>query len=224
MNATLTLPPVSPNRPLPADQPRLFRQLRFRLARNGLRVALETTRVRFATMVLTSLVVAAFTYWVSQYLFNQLAVNRVPFKGAIVAALFDMLFFTLGSMLVFSTGIILYASLFTSPEAKFLLCSPARADQIFAMKFQSAVLFSSWGFVILGVPIFVAYGMMSGVPWYFYPLLPAFLLGYVLLPGSVSAAGCLLLVRFMPRNRKQFFTLVGVVVALGLVFWGYRIA
>ena len=30
-------------------------------------------------------------------------------------------------MLIFSTGIILYASLFTSPEARFLLCSPARA-------------------------------------------------------------------------------------------------
>ena len=49
------------------------------------------------------------------------------------------------------------------------------------------------------------YGIISGVPWYFYALLPLYLLGYVLLPGSVSAAGCLLLVRYMPRNRKQFF-------------------
>ena len=70
------------------------------------------------------------------------------------------MFFTLGTMLVFSTGIILYASLFTSPEARFLLCSPARADQIFATKFQAAVAFSSWGFVILGVPIFLAYGII----------------------------------------------------------------
>jgi ABC-2 type transport system permease protein len=65
---------------------------------------------------------------------------------------------------------------------------------------------------------------MSGVPWYFYPLLPLLLLGYVILPGSVSAAGCLLLVRYMPRNRKQFLTLLGGGAALGLLFWGYRIA
>ena len=88
-------------------------------------------------------------------------------------------------MLVFSTGIILFASLFTSPEARFLLCSPARADHIFATKFQAAVAYSSWGFVILGIPIFLAFGVMTGVPWYFYALLPASCLGYVLLPGSV---------------------------------------
>ncbi len=209
--------------PAVADQGALFRRLRARLFRNGLRVAFENGRVRLLTMIATSAVVAAFTFAVSLYLFNQLSINNIPFKGAIVEALFDLLFFTLGTMLVFSTGIILYASLFASPESRFLLCSPARADQIFAMKFQAAVLFSSWGFVILGVPIFVAYGIMSGVPWYFYPLLPLYLLGYVLLPGSVSAAGCILLVRYMPRNRKQFLTFVGLVLVLVLVIWGYRI-
>ncbi|QJW96651.1 putative ABC transporter permease subunit [Frigoriglobus tundricola] len=211
------LPPV-------ADQAALFRRLRARLFRNGLRVALENGRVRLVTMIATSAVVAGFTFAVSLYLFNELAVNKIPFKGAIVEALFDLLFFTLGTMLIFSTGIILYASLFTSPEARFLLCSPARADAIFATKFQAAVAFSSWGFVVLGVPIFVGYGLVSGVPWYFYALLPLYLLGYVLLPGSVSAAGCLLLVRYMPRNRKQFFTIVGLVVAAAALFWLYRVA
>ena len=209
--------------PLVADQGRLFRQLRYKLLRNSLRVALENGRVRLFTMIATSAVVACFTLAVSLYLFDQLAANKIPFKGAIVEALFDLLFFTLGTMLIFSTGIILYASLFTSPETRFLLCSPARADHIFATKFQAAVAFSSWGFVILGVPIFVGYGIISGVPWYFYALLPAYLLGYVLLPGSVSAAGCLLLVRYMPRNRKQFFALVALVIVAVVAFWLYRI-
>lgn len=210
------LPPV-------ADQGKLFRWLRLRLLRNGLRVALESGRVRLFTMIATSALVAAFTFAVSLYLFNELKVNNIPFKGGIVEALFDLLFFTLGTMLVFSTGIILYASLFTSPEARFLLCSPARADHIFATKFSAAVAFSSWGFVVLGVPIFVGYGITSGVPWYFYALLPLFLFGYVLLPGSVSAAACLLLVRYMPRNRKQFLALVGLVLGAVVLFWGYRI-
>lgn len=210
------IPPV-------ADQGRLFRRLRLQLFRNSLRIALQSGRARLFTMIGTSAAVAAFTFGVSVYLFNELAVNKIPFKGAIVEALFDLLFFTLGTMLIFSTGIILYASLFTSPEARFLLSSPARADHIFAMKFQAAVAFSSWGFVILGVPTFVGYGLVSGVPWYFYALLPLFLLGYVLLPGSVSAAGCLLFVRYMPRNRRQFFALVGLVIAAISAFWLYRI-
>ena len=62
--------------------------------------------------------------------------------------------------------------------------------------------FSSWAFVILGLPILVAYGIVAGVPWYFYPLLPLFLLGFVLLPGSVSALVCLLLVP-LPAAEPQ---------------------
>jgi len=118
-------------------------------------------------MILTSAIVAVFTFAVGWYLFHQLAVNKIPFKGAIVSSLFDLLFFTLGGMLVFSTGIILYASLFTAPEARFLLSTPARADHIFATKFQGAVAFSSWAFIVLGVPIFLSYGLTAGVPWYF---------------------------------------------------------
>jgi ABC-2 type transport system permease protein len=206
-----------------AHQPGVFRHLRLQLLRNALRTSLETGRLRFFTMILTSLLVAGFAFATSWYLFNQLAVNRIPFKGAIVAGLFDLLFFTLGSMLVFSTGIILYASLFTAPEARFLLTSPARADHIFATKFQGAVAFSSWAFVVLGVPIFLAYGITAGVPWFFYPLLPAYLLGYVLLPGSISALLGMLLVRFMPRNKKQFVTiLILALLALGGV-WLVRI-
>jgi ABC-2 type transport system permease protein len=206
-----------------AHQPAVFRRLRFRLARNGLRVALESGRLRFLSMILTSALVALFTFATGWYLFNQLAVNRIPFKGAIVSSLFDLLFFTLGSMLVFSTGIILYASLFTAPETRYLLTSPARADHIFATKFQGAVAFSSWAFVVLGVPIFLAYGITAGVPWFFYALLPLYLLGYVLLPGSISALAAMLLVRFMPRNRKQFITiLILTLLALGGI-WLVRI-
>jgi ABC-2 type transport system permease protein len=209
--------------PLSVDQPAVFRRLRVRLFRNGLRVALESGRIRLVTILGTSTFVAAFTFGVSWYLFHQLAVNNVPAKGLIVESLFDLLFFTLGGMLVFSTGIILYSSLFTAPEAGYLLSTPARADHVFATKFQAAVAFSSWAFVVLGVPIFLAYGVSAGVPWYFYALLPLFLLGYVLLPGSVSAAGCLLVVRYMPRNRRQFLALVGMVVGLLAALWLWRV-
>src|SRR5262249_54635840 len=218
--ATLTNPPP---RPRTTDQPAIFRRLRVRLARNGLRVAMESGRIKLFSMIGTSLVVAAFTFGVGWYLFDQLASRNIPIKGMIVEALFDLMFFTLGGMLIFSTGIILYASLFTAPDARFLLRDPARADHLFAIKFQSAVVFSSWAFVILGVPIFLAYGLASGVPWYFYALLPLFLLGYVLLPGSVSAALCLILVRYMPSNRRQFFLVVGVIAALVAGVWLYKV-
>ncbi len=201
----------------PADQAAVFRRLRRTTLRNSLAVALRSGKVKMFTMLATSAVVAAFVYGLAHYGFWELTTNGVPLKGDIGGLLFDLLFFTLGGMLLFSTGIVLYASLFTAPEARFLLATPARADQIFATKFRAAVAFSSWAFVILGLPVLIAFGVMAGVPWYYYPLLPLFLLGFVLLPGAVSATVCLLLVRFLPKNRKQAFALliVALVVALG---------
>ncbi len=206
----------------PDDQAGVFRRLRYRLAVNGLRTAWESGKVKLISMLGTSFVVAAFVFGLSWYGVDQMFKYNVPAKGLIVGGLFDLMFFTLGGMLIFSTGIILYASLFTSPESRFLLCSPARADRVFAAKFQAAVAFSSWAFLILGLPILVAYGLVAGVPWYFYPLLPLYLLGYVLLPGSVSAMACLLFVRFAPRNRKQVAVVLGVAAAGLVAVWLVR--
>ena len=205
------------------DQAAVFRRLRLRLARNSLVTAWQSGKVKLVSMLGTSALVAAFVFGLSWYGIDQMFQFKVPAKGMIVGGLFDLMFFTLGGMLVFSTGIILYASLFTAPEARFLLCSPARADRVFAAKFQAAVAFSSWAFLILGVPILVAYGIVAGVPWYFYPLLPLYLLGYVLLPGSVSAMACLLFVRFAPRNRKQAAVILGLVAMTLLGVWLVRL-
>jgi ABC-2 type transport system permease protein len=219
----LTGPAVSPPY-RPADQARVFRRLRARLVRNGLRVMLESGRVKLVTMVATSALVALFVLALSLYGFHTLNRLNIPFKGLIVGGLFDLLFFTLGVMLLFSTGIILYASLFTAPEAGFLLTTPARADRIFAAKFEAAVVFSSWGFVVLGLPVLVAYGAVGGVPWYYYPLLPLYLIGFVLLPGAVSALACLLLVRYLPRNRKQVLLWAGLLLTAAAGYWFYQTA
>ena len=64
-------------------------------------------------------------------------------------------------MLVFSAGIILYGSLFRSPETAVLLTLPARTERVFLHKFQEAVLFSSWGFLLLGSPMLLAYGIVG---------------------------------------------------------------
>ena len=71
-------------------------------------------------------------------------------------------------------------------------------------------------------PVLVAYGLTAGVPLYFYPLLPLFLFGFVLLPGSVSAIACLLFMRYMPRNRKQVLVVIGAIFLAALGYWIIR--
>ncbi len=199
----------------------LFQRLRLRLVRNAGTQLFGNSRVRFLSMIASSVVVWLAIFAAALAGFHLLVEQNIP-PGLIVELLFNAMFVTLGGMLVLSTGLVLYAGLFNGAETRFLLATPARADHIFAFKFQSAVVFSSWAFVILGAPVLIAYGIVFNGPWYFYALLPAFLFGYVLLPGGIGAIFALALVNFFPQRRKQAIIAVAVLFLLAIGYWGYR--
>ena len=205
----------------------LFTWLRGRLLRNSVGLMLRGSIVRALTILMCSLLIWGMLFTVSFFGFRELKSRwEVPLDGPTLTFIFSLLFFSLTVLLIFSTGIILYASLFASPESAFLLGTPAADDQIFAYKFQGAVGFSSWGFLLLGSPILIAYGLMvnDGAPWYFYAVLPVFFLGFVLIPGAVGALLCLLLVNLTPRHLKQILiALAAILLAIALVWAGLRL-
>lgn len=200
----------------------LFQRLRLHLLRNSFRQMLAHSWLRLATILFCSALIWGLLFYLSWRGFRELSVRwDFPLEGRLIELLFDLLFFTLTVMLVFSTGIILYSSLFGSAESSFLLAAPVPDDHVFAYKFQGAVAFSSWAFVLLGSPILIAFGLevQGGAPWYFYAVMPLFFLGFVLMPGALGAALCLLLVNFVPRYRWQALTGLGALLLLGVVGW-----
>ena len=203
------------------SQTRLFRRLRWRLFNNSGTQLLSNSRVRFYSMIASSMLVWAAMYAASHAGFQLLASQKIP-TGLIIELLFNAMFFTLGGMLVFSTALVLYASLFNGAETRFLLTTPAKADHVFASKYQSAIFFSSWAFVVLGLPVLLAYGFVNGVPWYYFALLPVFFLGYVMLPGGIGAILCILWVNLFPHRKKQALIVAMIGVVGGLVYWVYR--
>src|SRR5439155_75728 len=102
-----------------------FQTLRRRLFRNNLHVLVHQSPVRLITIAISSLIIWIGVFATSAWGFHFLQAERIPFAGNIIGTLFDFLFLSLAVMLVFSTGIILYSSLFTSTEAAFLLSTPA---------------------------------------------------------------------------------------------------
>jgi len=216
----VTPDPLPPPAAAPS-QGALFQRLRRTLLRNNLRVLWTAAPMRVFSVVVLSVLVWSGLYGVSVWGFDFFRQDQIPFAGRIVGTLFDFLFGALTVMLFFSTAIILYSSLFASAETAFLLGTPAAADQIFAYKFQGAVGFSSWAFLILGSPILIAYGQASAAPWHFYALLPLYFLGFVLLPGSVGALACLVIVCLVPQKRTQVLAalILAVLGGVGFAIW-----
>jgi ABC-2 type transport system permease protein len=211
--------------PIPVNQPLLFQRLRWRLLRNAFRALTQRGSMRVIAIILCSLLVWAAVFAISMDAFLFLRSKDLLLGGTIIGLVLDFLFLFLTVMLIGSTGIILYSSLFVAAETAFLLSTRAAADQVFVYKLQGAIGFSSWAFVLLGSPVLVAAGLVYEVPWYFYVLLPCFFLGFVLLPGSVGALCCLLVANYIPRRRKQvLLTAAGALLLLGGLggWWTYR--
>ena len=166
-----------------------------------------------------SLIVVLFVFGVSYAGFRFLVDQKLPLGGNIVALLFDMLFLSLAGLLVFSTGLILHASLFDSAETAFLLSKPVDEDQVFAYKFFVAGSFSSWAFLLLGGPILLAYALSVGAGPLFYLLMPFFFVGFALIPGSVGAIFCLLMVNYLPKGRTLVVAMSVILPMLIGAFW-----
>ena len=208
----------------PTRPPLLMQRLRGAMFRNSLRTMLGRSVVRPVTIVLITLLIWVLVYFGSLEGFRFLNEDvRVPLHGEILGILLDLLFLTLGVLLLFSGGLILYGSLFTAPETAFLLSTPLDDDRVFANKFQGATAVSVWAFLLLGGPVLIAYGVACGAPWPFYALLAPFFIGFILLPASLGALVVLLTVNLLPRRRKQvLIACVAVAVALAGA-WVYQV-
>lgn len=210
--------------PGPVSPTRMFAALRWRMVRNAFQAIAGRSAIRPVSIVFSSILVWGFVFLISLGGFAFLKQQQFDLGGGVVTMLFDLLFLALSALLVFSTGLILYSSLFNSPEAAFLLSSPAPADHIFAFKFQGALGFSSWAFFLLGSPILMAFGLAYAAPWYFYPFMLIFFAGFLLIPGAVGALCCLLIVNIVPQRKKQLVLLLLLLAAIPITWIIYRLS
>jgi len=196
--ATLDGLAVSCCRLLPVDaESGLFLRLRTRIARALCTTMLSTARLRLSLVVLLSAM-----FWVSLYgIFVEAFTFLEALHAEVISLLFNAFFSSLMVMLVFSTGILLYGGMYCSPESRLLMTLPAREEAIFSHKFQEAVWFSSWGFILLGSPMLVAYGVVRDSPWTYFALLLPFMIAFVVIPATVGGICCMAMVAWLPRLR-----------------------
>lgn len=207
--------PTAATHPLSIEQEsRLLLRLRTTTAGHLIGTMLTQARLRFALVVTLSVI-----FWVALFgLFFEAFTFIDSMHAEVISLLFNAFFSSLMVMMVFSTGILMYGSLYTSEEAKLLLTCPLRPEAIHAHKFQEALWFSSWGFVLLGSPMLVSYGIVREAPWTFYAMLLPFMVAFVMIPAAVGSILCMLIVAGLPRLRIHAISISIVIVSLGLIW------
>jgi ABC-2 type transport system permease protein len=206
--------------PPATDEAHAFWWMRMRTIWTVLRKTLRSSRLRLSLIVFLSVFFwfGLFTLFFGGFRFLSTAISNVTTHAQTVQAIYNVFFASLMVMLVLSSSIILYSGLYCSAEAAFLLTTPARPERIVLHKFQEALFFSSWGFLLLGSPMLVAYGVESHAPWYYFALILPFMCAFIYIPGAIGALLCLVIVDRVPQVRLHSLSLAAVAVAaLGLL-------
>lgn len=209
----------------PADEAAAFFRLRWRIVSAIVRQGLAEARLRLLLIAVLSSLLWLALFWLFHdgFQFLETAIPYPDLHEKTVQAIFGTFFVTLMVMLLFSSGIILYSSLFRARDVTLLLTIPARPERVFLHKFQDAVLMSSWAFVLLGSPMLIAYGLVTEAPWYYYVMLLPFLLAFVYVPAALGAILCLEIVYRLPRGRFLVLSIAMLAALLGAGLLGRSI-
>lgn len=126
-------------------------------------------------------------------------------------------------MLTISSAIVSYSLLYRNAEVQLLLTLPLRIERLVQYKFQETAAISGWGFLLLGTPMLIAYGIVAQAPWYYYLVLLPFLLSFVLIPSALGTILCLLVARYVPTLRIQVIGLAAAAACVAAGVWAWSV-
>ena len=195
------------------------------LRTNGLHSWRRLVSIRSQSRLLTGIIaffVTGYLVLAFELFFHGMEfVAKFPGLGSVLMErLFYTLFAFLFGLLLLSNLVISYTNLFRNRETAFLLTLPISTQNIFRWKFIESIILASWAFLFLIAPLLVAFGLVRGVPWHFYPLTVLLIGLFIILPGVFGSALAIGIGRHLDRRSFQAVLLVIAVLLLAFVaFW-----
>jgi len=148
------------------------------------------------------------------HLRDEMAVFGPPLMDKLVGIVFLAFF----SMLIFSNLIITLSTSYMSREVDFLMAMPVDHSAIFRQKLVESVLYSSWAFVVLSLPFFVAFGLAREAAWYFYPLVALLVVPYLAIPAILGSLLTMVVTAFLPARRTRTLVIALAVLSVAVSF------
>ncbi|MCX7918908.1 MAG: hypothetical protein N3A72_04730 [bacterium] len=160
-----------------------------------------------------------FLFWLAGFFFFRVILsylNNIPPIGTIlINRLLSLIFLALFLMTGFSDIITALSIMYLSRDLPLLHQHPINPNSIFLDKFIQTIFYGSWAVICFGVPLYLAYGWVFNVDWYFYPVVIFSNIPFLVISAGLAVMVTLLIAYFVPANRARTIT----IVLIGLVFF-----
>lgn len=199
---------------------RLLLGVRFREARHRLAGLRRQSRLKVTVVTLFGGVLVWGLYAMFRQAFRFL--SRFPeVEDRILPIGFGLFFFALGVMLVVSSAVIAYGVFFRGRESAYLLTSPARAEHVFSAQFLEVLIYASWAFVFLAVPLLAGYAQVYKLSATAVIVLVVLVAFFSVIPSALGCLGAQALALLGPRRlNPRLFAILGAGAAAAVLILG----
>lgn len=211
--------------PDPAAEMRVVSSMRRGLLINQGLDLWKTNRLRLLIVVTLTIVLWFMIFGLFLGGFDQLrrTITHAGTRALTVHAIFNVFFLSLLIMICMSSSVLYFGNAYRGRDVPLLLTLPLRIRRVVIMKLEESILFSGWGFFLLGSPVLLAYGLAMKAPWFFYVAFPFFMLAFVTLAVAMGTVVCILLLRVLPGHRRAALIFGALVVAGLAISLGYSV-
>ncbi|MCP4584045.1 MAG: hypothetical protein GY839_20730 [candidate division Zixibacteria bacterium] len=118
-------------------------------------------------------------------------------------------------MLVISNIITSISTLFRSEETAFYFSTPLSHLKVFAIRFVDNIIYSTWGVLLLGIPIIIAYGLTRDFRWWDYLFEIVFILvPFTIIPACIGVGLTIVMNLLSQRIRPRVIFLTLIIIAV----------
>lgn len=195
---------------------RILFELKWTALKNSFLSLRRRSKVEFAALLVFFTAAAAGLFFFFYFGFRFFR-GQEPFGPILIDETLYLFNFALFIMLLISSGVSAYASLFQSKEIGFLLARPIPWPHIYFIRLIEILWQSSWALLFITVPFMTAYGLNKDVSALYYaPLCLLFYVPFILLAALLGTLIAVLLVRILPGRRSRFiaFLLAGIFITI----------
>lgn len=154
-------------------------------------------------------------------LFQRLAAEE-PFGSILVGKLVEFLFITFFTVLTFSSIITSLNAFFLDADLPMLITAPTTWGRLYLARFAQAFGMTGWMMILVGLPIFVALGLVFHAPAYFYPWMLAVMVVFLLVPIALGSLITIVLVKAFPARKMQDILILIAVVLIVMLYFLFR--
>lgn len=195
---------------------KLMRQVRLKTFTRTITRAKGSRAFQYFSLALFGLMLSLFVFFASLSLFRSLSNLD---NGSGIAALALSGVYTLAAFGLILTGLAgaLY-TMYLSDDLRVPLAMPLRERTVFAYKFWETFASNLPLFVVLGLPILLAYGVGTGASALFYPATVVVSALVIMIPTSLCVLLIMPLMRVIPPGRaKEIVAAAGALA--GVIVW-----